>query len=121
MFFHVVWDVYFRLGGMSHHTDNETWLIDAGDAVVAKRSVGDRLSPVECLVYCLWVADYGMRNAGDLETARDLYPGFRREAADLAEELGLLFTRESFALPAESLQAVYFERFDRICGEIRAA
>ena len=49
------------------------------------------LSPVERLVYCLWVADYGMRNAGDLDTARDLYPDFQREAVELARELGMEF------------------------------
>ncbi len=106
---------------MSHHPDNETWLIDAGDAVIAKRSVGDHLSPIECLVYCLWVADYSMRNAGDLETARDLHPEFQNEAAGLASELGLPFTRESFALSAAALQAEYFERFDRICRELQDA
>jgi len=106
---------------MSNLLDNETWLIDAGEAVISKKSVGDRLSPNERLVYCLWVADYGMRNAGDLETARDLYHDFQQEASDLARELGLLFTRQSFALPAETLQAEYFERFDLICNEIKAA
>ena len=49
------------------HTDNETWVVEAGDTVIQKKaSCGiERLSPWERLVYCLWVADYGMRNAGD--------------------------------------------------------
>jgi hypothetical protein len=106
---------------MNHHFDDETWLVNAGDAVVAKKAGGARLSPAERLVYCLWVADYGMRNAGDLDTARDLHHDFQREAAHLAGELRLRFTRESFALSAEALQAEYFERFDRICREIRTA
>ena len=31
------------------------------------------------------------------------------------------FTGESFSLPSQALQAQYFKRFDRICGEIRDA
>jgi hypothetical protein len=106
---------------MNQGPDNETWVVETGDAIITKRAGGVRLSPVERLVYCLWVADYGMRNAGDLDTARDLYHDFQREAAELAGELGLLFTRQSFGLPAEVLQAEYFDRFDRICVEIQGA
>ena len=106
---------------MNQHPDNETWVVEAGDAVITKKAEGVSLSPVERLVYCLWVADYGMRNAGDLDTARDLYHGFQREASELARELGLLFTRQSFELPAEILQAEYLERFGRICVEIQGA
>jgi hypothetical protein len=106
---------------MSTPADNETWIIDAGDAVIRKRTGlgGPALSPVERLIYCVWVADYGMRNAGDLETARDLYGDFQREAAHLAGQLGLNFTCESFSLPTASIQGEYFERFDRICEEIK--
>jgi hypothetical protein len=106
---------------MYRHNDNETWVVEAGDAVITKRAEGVSLSPLERLVYCLWVADYGMRNAGDLDTARDLYQGFQAEAAGLARELGLLFTRQSFELPTEVLQAEYFGRFDRICAELQGA
>jgi hypothetical protein len=55
--------------------DNETWLLDAGDEVIqAKAAHGiDSLSARDRLIYCLWVADYAMRNAGDLSTASDLY------------------------------------------------
>ena len=108
---------------MSSYSDNASWVVIAGDAIIAKRAgVGTAvLSPVERLVYCLWVADYGMRNAGDLDTARDLHPDFQGEAAGLAGELGLEFTRDSFALPLETLQVEYFDRFDRICDEIKGA
>jgi hypothetical protein len=104
---------------MNQHPDNETWVIEAGDGIITKRAEGVILSPAERLVYCLWVADYGMRNAGDLETAHDLYQGFQTEAAELARNLGLEFARQSFELPADALRAEYFERFDRICTEIR--
>jgi hypothetical protein len=51
---------------MTVQIDNETWVIEAGDAVIQKkaRSGMGSLAPWERLVYCLWVADYGMRNAG---------------------------------------------------------
>jgi hypothetical protein len=108
---------------MGTRFDNKTWIIEAGDAVIQKKAslgIAD-LSPVERLIYCLWVADYGMCNAGDLETARDLYPDFQREAVHIAGELGLGFTHESFSLPMKTLQRQYFERFDRICEEITNA
>ena len=56
---------------MTVPSENETWLIEAGDEVIQKMAASgsDGLSLWERLVYCLWVADYGMRNAGDLDTA----------------------------------------------------
>ncbi|WP_139354080.1 hypothetical protein [Sinorhizobium sp. A49] len=56
--------------------DNETWLVEAGCIVVeTKALVGYApLSPLERLIYCVWVADYGMRNAGDLKAAADVHP-----------------------------------------------
>jgi hypothetical protein len=69
--------------------DNETWLIKAGDAIIKKKARSGRanLTPSENLVYCLWVADYGMSNAGDLDTASDLHQAFQVEARRLAKEL----------------------------------
>ena len=104
---------------MNQVPDNEIWVIEAGDALITKKAEGSSLSAVERLVYCLWVADYGMRNAGNLDTARDLYHDFQPEAAEMAGQLGLLFTHQSFELPAEDLQAEYFDRFDWICVEIQ--
>jgi hypothetical protein len=108
---------------MSPSSDNETWIIEAGDEVISKKaSVGiARLSRKERLVYCLWAADYGMRNAGDLDTARDLYPNFQHDAAALARELSLPFIHESFSLSAAALQQQYFQRFDRISLELQDA
>ena len=86
--------------------------LEAGDAVIAKRTaLGDSaLSPLERLIYCVWVADYGMRNAGDLETACDLYPDFQREAAHLAGELGLGFTHGTFSLPTVAMRCGFLPR-----------
>jgi hypothetical protein len=115
-----------KLGGirnMNTPSDNETWIIDAGDPVIEKKaSTGvSSLTARERLIYCLWVADYGMRNAGDLATARDLYPDFQREAVQLAAELSLPFTHESFSLAPTALERQYFERFDRICNELQGS
>lgn len=108
---------------MALPSDNETWIIDAGDAVIQKKATSgiEALSPSEHLIYCLWVADYGMRNAGDLVTAADLYPSFQTEAVRLANRLHLPFTQETFSLPAQSLQQQFFDRFDRICSEVQNA
>ncbi len=103
--------------------DNETWILDAGDAVIQKRAAlgPAALQPLDSLIYCLWVADYGMRNAGDLGAAGDLYPDFQTEAANFAGELGLTTTRSAFALPRAELEQRYLQLFDAICDEIRAA
>jgi hypothetical protein len=56
--------------------DNETWLLNAGGRVIEKMAAEDysSLTAVDRLTYCIWAADYGMRNAGDLETVADLNP-----------------------------------------------
>jgi hypothetical protein len=102
-------------------SDNETWLIEAGDAVIQRKArdgIG-RLSPTDKLIYCLWVADYGMRNAGDLATASDLYANFQTDGLRAAQEIGLPASCAAFALPTPDLQNQYFERFESICDEIR--
>ena len=106
---------------MSAPTANESWIIDAGGKVIEKkaRSGADTLSQIERLIYCLWIADYGMCNAGDLETAHDLYADFQQEAARLARELGLQRTLEAFSLQTAKLEQEYFDRFEEICDEIR--
>jgi hypothetical protein len=104
--------------------DWETWLVEeAGYSVVVKKSeLGlDGLMPAERIAYCLWVADYGMRNAGDLQTAADLYPPFQTEGARIAADLSLPNTAAVFASPASEFQRTYFDRFDQMCGEIAAA
>jgi hypothetical protein len=56
--------------------DMETWLIDAGDAMVQKKSLTglDGLSPVERAIYALWVVDYAVRNSGTLLPMSEIYP-----------------------------------------------
>lgn len=102
-------------------SDNETLLIDAGDDVVQKEVERGRgaLTAFERLVHRVWVADYSMRNAGDLLTASDLYAPFQEEAAQLADALGLARIRAAFSLPAEKLERAYFEAFDDLCIELQ--
>src|SRR5436189_5420957 len=103
--------------------DSETWLLDAGGVIIQAimaRGI-DSLGARDRLIYCLWVADYGMRNAGDLATAGDVYANFQTEGLRLARDAGLPETCEAFALKAPDLQRQYFERFDLICGELRRA
>ncbi len=108
---------------MAAPSDNETWLIEAGDEVIEKKSMSgmEGLSAGERLIYCLWVADYSMRNGGDLMAGADLYPPFYAEAAQLSDALGLWFTADTFALPKDEFQRHYFDRFERICDEVRSS
>jgi len=103
--------------------DSETWIIEAGDRVIQKkaRSGFDCLSDWELLVYSLWAADYGMRNAGDLETARGLFPEFQSEGLLAAESLALQMTRKAFSLAPQAFAERYFEFFEAVCGEVQNA
>lgn len=104
-------------------TDNETWLIEIGDVVIRKKASHgvDSLLPWEHLVYCLWVVDYGMRNAGDLGTAADVDPHFHTEGKRLAAELALPLTRAAFALSKRDLERQYLDNFESICDEMKQA
>jgi hypothetical protein len=106
---------------MSMPTENETWIIETGHTVIQKEANEgtDSLSPVERLILCLWTADYGMRNAGDLNAAREVYANFQAEAAQVAGELGLETTHHVFALPTAQLERSFLARFEEMCDEIR--
>lgn len=104
--------------------DNKTWLLETAHELIEKRVAAGELllhAPREHLIYCLWVADYGMRNAGDLITAADLHPAFREEGLAAARELLLPRTTAAFSLAAADLERDYFELFDGIIAEIRGA
>ena len=102
--------------------NNETWIIERGAAVIERKvSDGDvPPTPLDELIYCLWVTDYGMRNAGDLDAARDLYKPFQDEATRLSQALGLPITQATFNLRRSELEQQYFQLFDDVCNEIRA-
>jgi len=108
---------------MSAVSENESWVVERGAVVIEKKaqSGADSLNEWERLVYCLWVADYMMRNAGDFANAVDMYPDFQNDAKRLAEQLSLPLACEAFALSQRKLQGEYFDRFEAICDEIRSA
>ena len=102
--------------------DNETWLIETGDVVIEKKVAtgAGSLSDAELLIYCLWVADYGMRNAGDLETASDLFAPFHTQGREAAERLVLPKALALFSMSRGDLERRYFDFFDEVCEELRA-
>ncbi len=103
--------------------DSETWVIEAGDRLIQKevRDGFDCLSEWESLVYALWAADYGMRNAGDLDTARDVFPEFQAIGLRAAEMLALRATSKAFALARQAFSERHFELFEAVCGEVQNA
>ena len=101
--------------------DLETWILGAGDAVLAKKQREGGLSPLDELVHCLWVADYGMRNAGDLETANDVREGFQATARASAAELGLPQSLAAFSLSQDELERRYFDLLEGVCRELQVA
>ncbi len=107
---------------MTIPSENETWLIEKGDEIIQKStSQGmSSLSPWEQLVYCLWVADYSMRNAGDLETASDVYGEYKTEGLQLAKELQLSQASSLFSNSTEEMGATYFSMFESVCDELKS-
>lgn len=107
---------------MAHTSDNETWIIETGDLVIRKKvKVGiSALSAWEVLVYCVWVADYGIRNAGDLETAADVHSTFHSDARTISKQLSLPVTHAAFGLSKADLEREYLDRFDAICEELKS-
>jgi hypothetical protein len=108
---------------MREHSENETWIVECGDSVIQKKAQAgvSRLGDWERLVYCLWVTDYMMRNAGDFANAVALYPTFQSDAKLLAQRLGLTATYEAFSLSDRRLEQEYFDHFEAICDEIKRA
>src|SRR5690242_16869573 len=104
-------------------SQNESWVVKRGAQIVEKKAqVGVAgLNDWERLVYCLWLADYMMRNAGDFANAEDMCPTFQTDAKQFAQRLGLAITLEAFSLSQRKLQNEYFDRFERICDEIKSA
>jgi hypothetical protein len=105
----------------SDDLENETWLVDAGHLLIEKkRAKGpEALTPRERLIQCFWVADYSMRNAGDLATARDLDARFREDALAAAMLLDLPFAVSTFELSDGELERRYFDFFGPLCAELR--
>ena len=103
--------------------DEETWLLKEGHHVIERKSVDGyaALNARDRLIYCVWAADYGMRNAGDLATAANLHPTFLRDGHSAAQALGLPRCTDAFSLSCKDLEDRYFALFDGIVAELRAA
>ena len=101
------------------YTENQSWIIEYGDTVLKRKaSQGDgALADIDQLVYCMWFADYGMRNAGEVAAAYDVDGRFHLNGAVLAKKLGLPESRKLFGLPPSEFQSEYFGRFECVCEE----
>lgn len=82
------------------YSKNERWIVNrGGDVVTKKAQIGAAsLNIWERLVYCLWVTDYMMRNAGDFANAVAMYPDFQTDAKRFAKQLCLPAACEAFSL-----------------------
>ena len=106
---------------MTTPTDNENWLIDIGDSIINKKAqIGfNSLTDHERLIYCLWVMDYSMRNAGDLKTAPDVYANYKDTGLAMAKKLLLNKAAEAFSMDTSNIEKLYFNIFESLCTEIR--
>ncbi|HPD46236.1 MAG TPA: hypothetical protein P5279_04130 [Anaerohalosphaeraceae bacterium] len=108
---------------MNAHTKNQSWIVDRGGLIIEKeaRSGLESLNDWERLVYCVWVTDYMLRNAGDFANAAAMHRAFQADGKRLARQLSLPATCKAFSLSQRRLQREYFDRFEEICNEIRSA
>lgn len=116
-------DLWHRAMAQQTPLSNESWVVKAGGDVIEKRAKrgASALSVRESLLYWFWWADYMMRNAGDFANAVALEKDFQQEIVSLARELGFRYTDETFSLPRSELKSQYFDRFERVCDELRKA
>jgi hypothetical protein len=103
--------------------DNETWLLDVGDIIVQRKTASGykHLSAVEQAIYCFWIVDYAVRNAGDLAPIQDMHPTAIDELERFAASHNieplyrLLQTQNNEQAFCES----YYANFEGICNEFR--
>ena len=105
--------------------DMETWLLEAGDEVIEKRAVQGEasLSPPERAIYCMWVLDYAVRNAGSLDALEDVHETAIEDLAVFAraQKIAVLATLLDMAGgDEESFIDAYYEQFDAACTELRS-
>ena len=95
--------------------DPETWLLTAGDNVIRKMATSERepLAPSEHAIYCLWVIDYAVRNAGTLEPMRDRHADAASDLESFARSSNLNLLRDWAASAADEMAfcASYHETF----------
>ena len=108
---------------MYTHSEYETWLTERGDEIIDKKAkVGlNSLTKLEHLIYCVWIVDYSIRNAGDLSAAEDLYPPFKEQGQTFAKQLQLDKPYSYFTLDTEEMTEQYFLYFETICTQLISA
>ncbi|MGF6348390.1 hypothetical protein [Variovorax sp. W2I14] len=105
--------------------DMETWLLEAGDAIIEKRAAQGEasLSPSEHAIYCMWALDYAVRNAGSLDALEDVHETAIAELADFARahKIDMLSTLLDMTADEdeEAFVDAYYEQFDTACTELR--
>lgn len=103
--------------------DAETWLLDAGDEVIAKKAKrgAASLSDVERAIYCLWVLDYAVRNSGSFGPMNELYPSAKDELLAFAQarKLEAMAAWLVSASDEGAFCADYYSHFDKTCSELR--
>ena len=75
---------------------------------------------LESLIYCFWIADYGIGNAGDLEVCYDMKPTFKDDAIKLSTKLALTKTQKLFQLDDQDFIDKYDLLFEEVCNELKA-
>ena len=106
-------------------SENETWLIDVGDTVIAKKTeLGlSSLTDIERAIYCFWVADYSIRNSGTLGAMEDLYSDALSELNQFARKSACsqLSRISDFneTIGEEEFCENYCRLFESACTEIR--
>ena len=103
--------------------DLETWLLEAGDKIIeANTAPGSKtLSAKDNAIYCMWVLDYAVRNAGSLDPIEDLYPRTLHELTAFARtnRLPLMSQWLTTVLDEEKFCDDYLDHFDAVCGELK--
>jgi hypothetical protein len=95
--------------------DLEDWLLETWPLTDHEQS------PLHTLVKCIAAADYSIRNAGDLDAAEDICPGFQQSAVEAAALLRLPIAHHHFSQTKARLAERWHDIFDRMIGEVRAA
>lgn len=103
--------------------DMETWLLEAGDEIIEKRTEQGEasLSPPEHAIYCMWALDYAVRNAGSLDALEDVHETAIEDLAAFArtQKIGVLSALLDMAADEEAFIDAYYVQFDAACTELR--
>jgi|GEM_PF-1319400 len=108
---------------MTDYSDNQSWLHESGYNLSQKKDEDGfaNLNPWDRLIYCLWIADFGIRKEGSLSAAMNMYEDFQTEGKRAAQELSLRHCHKSFSLAPEEFGECFLENINTLCDEVRKA